>query len=117
MLLVRDFYKCLSDVNENDLVFLDPPYAVNKEESGFVEYNSTLFSVNDQMRLAELIREIDNKGAYYIMTNISHPDIASIFSGIGRRIELERSSMLGGKGAHRGKVKEYCFTNIMQGEN
>ena len=112
---VSDFDDCRENIHNHDLVFLDPPYAVtNKatENDIFIAYNATLFSLEDQQRLAELIDYIQEVGAYYIMTNAHHDEIKKIFEGRGRKLEYDRTCNIGGKGAERGKVKEYIFTNI-----
>ena len=108
----QDFAVIQSQLVAGDLVFLDPPYTVSKEDTGFVGYNATWFSLDDQRRLARLIDHINNVGAYYIMTNAAHPTILEIFEGKGRMITLERNSLIGGKKSFRGKVQEYIFTNI-----
>lgn len=108
----RDFAEIQPQIVARDLVFLDPPYTVSKEDTGFIGYNSTWFSLDDQRRLAGLIDHINNVGAYYIMTNAAHPTISEIFEGRGRMITLERYSLIGGKNSFRGKVQEYIFTNI-----
>ena len=108
----QDFAAIQPQLVAEDLVFLDPPYTISKEDTGFVGYNSTWFSLDDQRRLAALIDHINNIGAYYIMTNAFHPTILEIFAGKGRMITLERNSLIGGKKSFRGKVQEYIFTNI-----
>lgn len=111
-IVCQDFADIKSKIEPKDLVFFDPPYTVSKEDTGFVGYNSTWFSLDDQRRLASLIDHINNIGAYYIMTNAAHETILEIFKGKGRMVTLERNSLIGGKKSYRGKVQEYIFTNI-----
>lgn len=111
-ILCQDFAAVAHKIQKGDLVFLDPPYTVSKEDTGFVGYNSTWFSLEDQRRLARLIDHINQVGAYYIMTNAAHETILDIFKGKGRMVTLERNSLIGGKKSYRGKVQEYIFTNI-----
>ena len=113
-IVCQDFFEISNRIREGDLVFLDPPYTVTKEDTGFVEYNSTLFSLDDQQRLSLLIDHINDVGAYYILTNAAHEKIIEIFDEKGRRITLERNSLIGGKNSFRGKVQEYIFTNILE---
>ena len=111
-IVCQDFADISAKIVEGDLIFLDPPYTVSKEDTGFVGYNSTWFSLDDQRRLAKLIDHIKKVGAYYIMTNAAHETILEIFKDKGRMVTLERNSLIGGKKAYRGKVPEYIFTNI-----
>ena len=111
----RDFADCKDVIHKGDLVFLDPPYAVTSKSTDnnmFIAYNPTLFSLEDQQRLAELIDYIRDVGAYFILTNAYHPEIAKIFEGKGEMLTYDRTCNIGGKAARRGKVQEYIFTNI-----
>jgi DNA adenine methylase len=109
----QDFEASKTLIQQGDLVFLDPPYTVSKEaNSMFIKYNSKLFSLDDQYRLARLVDYIIDQGAYFILTNAAHEKIMEIFQGKGRLITRERNSLIGGKKAYRGKVQEFIFTNI-----
>ena len=112
-ILCRDFKSAEENIHEGDLVFLDPPYTVSKKSNEmFNKYNSKLFSLEDQERLGEMIDFINDRGAFYILTNAAHDTIFEIFHDRGRLIQRERNSLIGGREAFRGKVKEYIFTNI-----
>lgn len=104
-------------IREGDLVFLDPPYVVSSDhyEGGFIGYNSKLFSLENQKQLSEFADFINDKGAFYILTNAYHKEILNIFSNCPRYVELRRNSLIGGKNAKREKVKEYIFTNLPKG--
>lgn len=107
-----DFYKTIDNVKNGDLVFLDPPYTITHNLNGFVQYNQKIFSLEDQYRLAEMIKEIKNKKAFYILTNAAHKKVKEIFDDRDTILEISRASVIGGKGAKRGKYSEYLFTNI-----
>ena len=111
----RDFAACKDVIRKGDLVFLDPPYAVSSKSTDnnmFIAYNPTLFSLEDQQRLADLIDYIRDVRAYFILTNAYHPEIAKIFEGKGEMLTYDRTCNIGGKAVRRGKVQEYIFTNI-----
>ncbi|SEJ02162.1 DNA adenine methylase [Dyadobacter sp. SG02] len=106
-----DFFDTLANVNENDLVFLDPPYTVSHNENGFIKYNEKLFSYDDQLRLQEMIKQIRAKGAFYILTNAAHPTVEEIFASEDRMLRFNRASLIGGLKAGRGHTSELIFTN------
>jgi len=108
-----DFANVLQNVKPKDLVFLDPPYTVAHNKNGFVKYNQKIFSLDDQYRLAEVIQEIINRDAYFILTNAAHEKIEAIFTNLGHRLVVSRNSLVGGQNSKRGLVEEYLFTNIL----
>jgi len=110
-----DFTVNKSKIQERDLVFLDPPYAVSKDNNGFIEYNENLFSLDDQYRLSRFIDYIKEKNGYYVLTNATDMKIREIFDKGDRVIELNRYSLIGGKNAKRKLITELVFTNIMEG--
>lgn len=107
-----DFELCLEHVQENSLVFLDPPYIMSKNNNVFLKYNQRAFSEQDQDRLAGMIEEIKRRGAYYILTNSNHEKVIETFDKGDNRIELTRTSLIGGTNAKRGAYEECIFTNL-----
>jgi DNA adenine methylase len=109
---VSDFAQVIDKVRINDLVFLDPPYTVSHNKNGFIKYNQKIFSLDDQYRLFECVQEIKLRKAFYILTNAAHDVIRNIFNTNDNFYEVQRSSLIGGKKATRGRVSEFIFTNI-----
>ena len=112
VLVSGDFEDGIEHIRENTLVFLDPPYTVSHNHNGFIAYNQDIFSIEDQQRLANFIHQIDEVGAYYILTNAAHDAIRNIFRDCGRSFIVERQSLIGGRNAQRGLTEELVFTNI-----
>ena len=110
-LVQGSFYQFIDNIQEGDLVFLDPPYTITHNNNGFIKYNERLFSEEDQRGLSRFIQEIIELGAYYILTNAAHHDIQSIFHH-NPPLTLSRASLIGGKQAKRGRYEEFLFTNI-----
>jgi len=110
----RDFESCISDIEENDFVFLDPPYTVTHNNNGFIKYNAKLFDIQEQNRLAAFIDEIHNKKAFYVLTNAAHHEVRKIFTrpNNNKIVEASRASLVGGKKAKRGKFAEFIITNV-----
>lgn len=107
-----DFEQCLDHVQENSMVFLDPPYIMSKNNNVFLKYNQRAFSEQDQERLAGMIEEIKRRGAYYILTNSNHEKVIETFDKGDNIIELTRTSLIGGTNAKRGAYEECIFTNL-----
>jgi len=108
-----DFFEISQHIKRHDLIFLDPPYTVSHNNNGFIKYNEKIFSLEDQIRLSELITAIKRKGAYYILTNAAHKTIEDIFEKGDKKIILNRASRVGGTYANRGQTNEYVFTNTV----
>ncbi len=105
------FYNILHNIKERDLIFLDPPYTVAHENNGFIEYNQRLFSWTDQKRLKILIERIIERGAYFILTNASHPSIIDLYGGLGTIKKVSRPCKVGGRIKTRGNYNEVIIYN------
>ena len=111
-LISGDFENRGDVIQEGTLVFLDPPYTVSHNDNGFIQYNQSIFSIEDQERLAQYIQFIMGQGAYFILKNAAQNAIREIFANCGRSMLVERQSLIGGKKAKRGLTSELVFTNI-----
>ncbi len=110
-ILCQDFQASINNVKEEDLVFLDPPYTVAHENNGFIAYNQKLFTLEDQYRLRDLIKIINERKAYFILTNACHPKIKELYQDVGAISKVSRYSRVGGRNKTRGIVNEYIITN------
>ena len=106
-----NFQSTLANIQENDLVFIDPPYTVAHENNGFIEYNQTLFSWEDQIKLKEYILAINEKKAFFILSNASHSSLNSLYEGIGNISKIGRLSKVGGRNKTRGTFNELIIYN------
>lgn len=104
-LKVCDFEVALTNCAEGDFVYLDPPYASQSRSAAFVDYNSKIFSWDDQIRLARVFRELDDRGVSVMMSNADHPSIRDLFSGFDIR-RVSRYSSMAASSAKRGRSTE-----------
>jgi len=102
---VAGFEEAMTDVEEGDLVFLDPPYVTRHNNNGFVDYNERLFSWEDQIRAAECAAQAAGAGAHVIVTNAYHDDVLALYPGFDVT-PLQRHSTLAGASIARGPVTE-----------
>jgi len=104
-----DFETVLDQASPGDLVFLDPPYATTApRRSTFLEYNGTIFSWNDQVRLAAMANALADRGCSVLVTNASAPEIAALYSAFDS-VDLLRSSTISTKVKERGLASEVLF--------
>lgn len=106
------FEKSLQPVKTGDLVFLDPPYTIAHENNGFIEYNQKLFSWNDQEKLKQMVEEIIQRKAFFILTNASHNSIETLYKDIANITVLSRQSIVGGRSKTRGVYNEFIIHNF-----
>jgi len=108
----NNFTHIKNEIKEGDFVFLDPPYTVAHENNGFVKYNQKIFSWKDQLKLQELVIDLQRRNINYILTNACHDSIKNLYKDIAIIKLLERPSLVGGKNAKRQKYREYLITNV-----
>lgn len=111
-LLAGDFELALSQAGDGDFVFIDPPYTVKHNFNGFVKYNESIFSWDDQVRLRDCVASASARGAKVIVTNACHESIKEIYRDVGEVEVLSRASVIAGKRGARGRYEEVvikCF--------
>jgi DNA adenine methylase len=64
-----DFTECEEFVNEQSLVYFDPPYRPISKTANFTSYSEQTFDESEQLRLRDFFRLLDKKGARLILSN------------------------------------------------
>lgn len=105
-LLAGDFELAISKAGKGDFVFVDPPYTVKHNFNGFVKYNESFFSWEDQLRLRDAVSSASARGAKIIVTNACHESIKEIYEGVGDIVTLSRSSVIAASSRNRGSYEE-----------
>lgn len=108
---VCDFEVTIDQAGEGDFVFIDPPYTVKHNLNGFIKYNETIFSWQDQIRLKNAVVRAISRGAKVLITNANHESIEKLYSGCGSLHCLKRKSVIAGKSEARGSYSELAITN------
>ncbi len=101
----------LESVGHGDFVYFDPPYVPVSIHSDFKRYTAGQFRERDHIRLAEIFRELDSRGAMLLLSNSFHPLVEKLYDGY--RIEIIAAPrFINCKGSSRGDVKELLVTNF-----
>ncbi|MFZ2411658.1 MAG: DNA adenine methylase [Candidatus Methanoperedens sp.] len=104
------FENIINIAQKNDFVYLDPPYHPLSPTSSFTSYTSISFSEKDQIRLAEVYRQLDKKGCLLMLSNSYSEFILELYDGY--RIEqVSAKRMINCNGKKRGVIPEAVVLN------
>ena len=96
-------FSSIRNIKKSDFVYLDPPYhPLNK--SSFTEY-SNQFGEKQQIKLFKYFKELDDLGAYVLLSNSSAPFIKELYK-IYSPISVLCGRNINSKGDGRGKIEE-----------
>lgn len=112
VLVSGDFQVAIEQADAGDFVFVDPPYTVKHNFNGFIKYNESIFSWDDQIRLSKSVRLAKSRGAKVIVTNAYHESVKELYEGVGEFICLDRPSIISANKKFRGRCEEMvikCF--------
>ncbi len=112
-----DYHDVLSFADESTFVYIDPPYRPLNATSGFTSYTEEQFNDQNQIELAQLYKELSDKGAKVLLSN-SDPHNAdendNFFDDLYSDFTIMRvdaSRAINSKGNKRGKIKELLIKN------
>ena len=117
VILCTDFTECKKYARKGTLLYFDPPYRPLNATSGFTSYTKEGFSNNDQLRLAELSRELFQMGAHVVLSNSDPKNenkkdrfFDNLYKGFNiNRVEASRAINCDSK--KRGLIKELIITS------
>ncbi|MWV62689.1 Dam family site-specific DNA-(adenine-N6)-methyltransferase [Helicobacter saguini] len=100
----KDFENLESSITKNDFIYFDPPYYPLSKTSSFVSYIDN-FTQDSQIRLFELFKRLDSKGAKVLLSNSNTPFIKDLYKDY-EIIELKAKRAINCKGNGRGEISE-----------
>ena len=100
-----DFKEALLKARSDDVVYLDPPYDPGGSAGGFTEYTASGFDRIDQTALADVVRDLVDRGCKVVLSNSSTPAVDGLYKGFERHTVTARRA-ISCIGDRRGKVKE-----------
>jgi DNA adenine methylase len=116
-LLTSDFEPVIDQAKRRDFVFADPPYTVAHENNGFKRYNETLFSWQDQQRLALALQRAVARGVHVVATNANHTLLRKLYRDVGFNCEtLTRDSAIAASARHRAAFRELLMRSDQRGK-
>ncbi len=112
-------YKASEDfIDEHTFVYFDPPYRPLTKTSGFTAYTEALFNDEEQIKLADFIKEINKKGVKILASNSDPKNVDEnddffdkAYSGFNiTRVDAVR--MINSNSKNRGSIKELLISNF-----
>jgi len=111
------FEKALTDVQEEDFIYCDPPYAPVSRTANFAHYTAGGFSEADHRRLLAALVAGVRRGATVLLSNSSAPAMAKAYGAAAvqeaglkvRQVPARRA--INSKASLRGPVQELIVTN------
>ncbi|AKT36347.1 DNA adenine methylase [Chondromyces crocatus] len=107
---VRDFSGVVDEVRPGDFVYLDPPYPPVSATANFTSYIPGGFGWNEQVRLAEVFRELSRKRAFVMLSCSDVPQIRELYQDFAID-PVQASRSINSKATGRGKVGEVVVRN------
>ena len=95
----------IGEIEKGDLVYFDPPYHPLNKTSSFTSYSGS-FGREEQTRLRDYYKELNDKGVYVILSNSSSSFIKEIYNEFNV-IEVYCSRSINSKSNKREKIPEF----------
>ena len=111
---VSDFSKAVRNAKEFDFIYFDPPYDPLNKTSSFTDYTKGWFSDDDQRRLWNCFRELDERGCYVMASNNNTPLINDIYLWFEKEL-VSAKRAINSDGTKRWEIKEIVILSSKLG--
>ena len=98
------------DIGPGDFIYFDPPYVPLSDTSNFTSYTKEGFSGEDQKRLADMFRRIDNNGGLCLLSNSDTEPVRSFYEEFNFAVVKARRA-INSRADDRGEVDELIVKN------
>jgi DNA adenine methylase len=68
-LKVASYEETLREAAKGDVVYCDPPYVPLSKTANFTQYHQSKFTMSDQLKLIQILKDLANKGIPSILSN------------------------------------------------
>ncbi|WP_201790926.1 DNA adenine methylase [Campylobacter vicugnae] len=112
-----NYEEILEKVGNNTFLYFDPPYRPLIENNSFVSYDKSGFDDNDQIKLAENYKALDDKNCLLMLSNSDPKNINeedNFFDDIYNGFEIKRvfaKRMINSSASKRGDITEIIVMN------
>lgn len=104
-LIPGDYSIVLDLAKRGDVLYFDPPYHPLGSTSNFTEYTSEGFGLNDQEKLASIVKTLIQRGCHPVVSNSSTREINDLYAGLSMEgVSVPRA--INCIGTKRGAIQE-----------
>jgi DNA adenine methylase len=100
----------LQKAEEDDFIYLDPPYNPTSSTASFTDYTNTGFNDNDQKELADVFKKLDNRKCKVLLSNSDTPLIRKLYCDFTIQ-DVQALRAINCKGSKRVGHKELLIRN------
>jgi len=97
-------------LSSRDLVYFDPPYHPISATSSFTSYNRYGFTASDQQRLAQVFRQLADRGIPVMLSNSDCEFIRQLYQGFAIH-PIQAARAINSRAGRRGKISELLITS------
>ncbi len=107
----------INEMKSGDFAFFDPPYFHDDDRRDLYERNR-VFTFNDQVRLADSLVDLKQRGVDFLLTNAGRPQMIELYRDRGLRVEvIEVQRSISSKAHGRGREGELIVTPGTHGDS
>ena len=110
-LFKRDFDHLDGEAEKGDVIYFDPPYVPLSKTASFASYADGAFGSDDQKRLANLFRALDERGCLLALSNSDTPEVRSLYQGFDIQ-PIVAARVISSKTSERKPVGEVLVRNL-----
>jgi DNA adenine methylase len=109
---VKDYKNALVEAEEDDFIYLDPPYHPTSSTANFTGYSDKGFGDDDQLELSKIFVKLDDAKCKVLLSNSDTPLIRKLYSEFSNHIkEVNVSRVINCKASRRVGHKELLISN------
>jgi DNA adenine methylase len=105
------FDHLLEHAEQGDVIYFDPPYVPISKTSSFCAYSEGAFTLDDQRRLADVYRKLDERGCMLALSNSDTADVRRLYEGYDVS-PIIAPRAISSKASTRGEVTELLIRNV-----
>jgi len=104
------FELCLNYAKKDDFIYFDPPYVPISESANFTSYTKSSFKKEDQIKLFNVFKELDQKGCKLLLSNSYNEFILKLYKNYQINIVYAKRA-INSNPDKRGEIKEILIIN------